>query len=85
MRRVGILFDPRTFESFCKNGRFTIKNSPIPRGAKFLTAFFSDERGSFIAYFEHKSFDVVPLGEVVPIKNMESNKKLTEIYYEAIQ
>ncbi len=85
MRMIGILFDSRTFEQFCKNGRFTISNSPIPKDATFRATNFSYERNSFIVYFEHKSFDVVPLGQVIPIKNMESNKKCTEIYYEAIQ
>lgn len=84
-RRIGLLFDPHIFEQFCKNGKFTIKNSPIPKGAKFITAHYSEERGSFIVYFDHKSFDTVPLGSIVPIKHMEANKKLTEIYYEATE
>ena len=81
-RRVGILIDGYSMAEFCKDGKFTIENSPIPKGAKFLRAFHDTERDSFILYFDHRSFELIKTGERIPIIQMQRKGKLTTIFKE---
>jgi len=83
-RRIGILIDGITISLFCKDSRFTIKDSPIPKEAKFLGAFFDNERNSFIVYFEHRSFKKIPVGEKIPIIHMEKKGKSMTVFREVL-
>lgn len=81
-RRVGILVDGISISLFCKDGKFIIKDSPIPKDAKFLGAFFDSGRHSFVIYFDHRSFKKIPIGEKIPIIHMERKGALTTIFHE---
>ena len=81
-RRIGILIDGIAISLFCKDSTFTIKDSPIPKDAKFLGAFFDNERNSFIVYFDHRSFKKIPIGDKIPLIHMEKKGKSTTIFTE---
>ena len=84
-RRVGILIDGYSMAEFCKDSKFTVKDSPIPKNAKFLGAFYHDERQSFLLYFEHRSFEKISVGDKIPMIQMEKKGKLTTIFKEVIE
>ncbi len=83
-RRIGILIDGFSMAEFCKDSRFTVKDSPIPKDAKYLGAFFQEERQSFVIYFEHRSFKKIPIGERIPLIQMKKKGKLTTIFKELL-
>ena len=54
--------------SFMTNGVRTIAvSSPMPEDAKFVTAYYDQQRACFMLQFEHESFPKVAEGSRIPV------------------
>jgi len=58
---------PNIFADFFKVGSFNIIESPIPKKAKFIAGYYETIRNRILILYEHKSFDEVRNGEIIPV------------------
>ena len=71
MKRAYVLITPLAIANLCKlRGKETFSiESEIPEDALFITAEYSASQHCFKIIFEHDSFEDIPEGVRIPMKN----------------
>lgn len=70
LRRVLIRLDCFIVMQLAINNTIEI-TSPIPPGAEYIGTNYDPMRDCFFVCFEHESFDPIPFGEKLPVKDVK--------------